>query len=214
MDPITVTVGVVAIAISASLALAIKKYQELREKNAEIEDFRRSLDVYVQTYQLEGPDEELIKKCQAKIKELFKNGIEAEFNQYDTIEKKKAFAQKVAKELAACMNIDINNIIIEELPPGYFGATLTNDANKTIDVCFNEVLLVADPQKLIYTMCHEFKHCIQYQSFTNNKWGYSSQRVAQYLYSWNHYVNNTQEAYEKQIIELDANRFADKILNS
>ncbi len=208
-------IGGTVIVVSAALGIAIKKHKEVKQKNAEIEALRRSLNGYAETYSFEKADEELIKKCQAKIKELFHNGIEKEFNKYQTIEERKAFAQKVVSELAKCMNVKVDKIKIEDLGPCTRGVAVPDNGEVTIYL--NEVILVADPEQLVKTMCHELKHCVQYQALTNNVWNYSPQRLAQYLYSWERYVScdsiESYEAYVKQIIEIDANKFADRIFN-
>lgn len=216
MEPVTMIIAGVAIVLTASLAYAVNKYREIREKNREIEALRRSLNAYAETYAFENADEELIKRCQSKIKELFNGGIEKEFNKYQTVEEKKAFARKVALELAKCMNVQVDNIEIADLGPYTRGAAIP-DCNP-VTIYLNEVLLVADPEQLVKTMCHELKHCVQYQSLTNNVWGYSPQRVAQYLYSWREYVScdsrECYEAYINQIIEIDANKYVDRIFNA
>lgn len=215
MELVTMIIAGVAIVITASLATAIKNYQKVKRKNLEIESLRRSLNAYVETYSFETADEQLIKRCQNKINELFHGEIEKEFLKYKTIEEKKNYAQKVAMELANCMGIKVDYIHFEYLGPNTRGATVPD--NGQVTVYFNEVLLVDDPSQLVKTMCHEFKHCVQFQSFTNNVWCYSPQKVAQWLYSWDNYVPceclESYEAYVKQIIEIDANKFADAIFN-
>lgn len=204
-------IGGSVIVVSAALGIAINKYKEVKQKNAQIDALRRSLNGYAETYSFEKADEELIKKCQAKIKELFHDGIEKEFNKYQTIEERKAFAQKIVFELAKCMNVKVDKIKIEDIGLNVLGITVHKDDEVTIYL--NEVLLVADPEQLVKTMCHELKHCVQYEALTNNVWNYSPQRLAQYLYSWNDYVDSDEEAYKNQIIELDAFKFADRIFN-
>lgn len=213
MEPVTMIIAGVAIALVASLALAVRKYQEVKRKNAEIESLRRSLNGYAETYTFEVSDSELVSRCRKCINNLFNGQIEKEFAKHSTFEQKKAFAHKVAMELAKCMGVTVDNIRIEDLGSCTRGATIPE--NGMITVCFNEALLVADPVQLVKTMCHEFKHCVQYQSFTNNKWEYSPGRVAQWLYSWDNYVSceseENYEAYVNQIIEIDANKFADNV---
>lgn len=216
MEPITMIIAGVAIVLTASLAYAVKKYREIQEKNKEIDALRRSLNAYAETYAFENADEELVKRCQSKIKELFNGGIEKEFNKYQTVEEKKVFARKIALELAKSMNVQVDNIEIADLGPYTRGVAIPD--RNPVTICLNEVLLVADPEQLIKTMCHELKHCVQYQSLTNNVWGYSPQRVAQYLYSWERYVScdsrECYEAYLMQIIEIDANKYVDRIFNA
>lgn len=215
MEPVTIIIAGIAVLLTATLAYAVKKYSEIQQKNMEIEALRRSLNAYVETYTFEKADEVLIKKCQSKINDLFKDGIEKEFAKYQTIDEKKAFAQKIAFELAHCMKVKVENIEIANLGPFTRGAAKP-DGNP-ITIYLNEVLLVADPVQLVKTMCHELKHCVQYQALTDNVWEYSPQRVAQFLYSWNTYVScdseESYEAYVKQIIEKDANLYVDRIFN-
>ena len=111
------------------------------------------------------------------------------------------------KNLLKDVNLKLKNYLIAAVP----------DRNP-VTIYLNEVLLVADPEQLVKTMCHELKHCVQYQSLTNNIWGYSPQRIAQFLYSWREYVScdsrESYEAYLKQIIEIDANKYVDRIFNA
>ena len=216
MEPVTtVIVAGVAIAVTAALGYAVKKYREIQQKNKEIEALRSSLNAYAETYAFEAADEELARACRKRINELFRNGINEEFSKYQTVEEKKEFARRIVKELADCMRVKVENVVIEDLGP-YTRGLAVPDCNPPA-IFLNEVLLVADPVGLVKAMCHELKHCVQYQSLTDNVWGYSPQRVAQFLYSWEKYVpcdsKESYEAYSKQIIEIDANKYIDRIFN-
>ncbi|MBR5237697.1 MAG: hypothetical protein IKV26_03190 [Paludibacteraceae bacterium] len=216
MELVTMTIAGVAIVLTASLAYAVNKYREIQEKNIEIEALRCSLNAYAETYAFENADEKLVEGCQSKIKELFNGEIEKEFNKYKTVEEKKEFACTVVFALAECMKVNVNDIEFVDLGPNTRGVAIPD--SDSITICLNEVLLVADPEQLVKTMCHELKHCVQYKSLTNNIWGYSPQRIAQYLYSWREYVScdsrESYEAYSKQIIEIDANKYVDRIFNA
>ena len=65
-------------------------------------------------------------------------------------------------------------------------------------------------------MCHEFRHCVQYNSISDNKKGYSNERIAQWIYSLNNYVAveymEDMAGYESQIAEVDANNFAEAVM--
>lgn len=212
MEPVTIIVGGVALVISAAVAIVVKKYKEIQRLNETLNAFRRSLEVYSETYSLETPDDVLVRKCQATIQELFHGDIEKEFAKRETLEEKKAFAQDVIRELANCMSVTLDEVVIKNLGEYTYGTT---DSENGKTIWLNEMLLIADPEKLIRTMCHELKHCVQIQSLTNNTWGYSDVRIAQYLYSLKYYVQGdtyeSYEAYRKQIIEIDANKFADEV---
>ncbi len=216
MELVTVIIGGTVLALAASLAYAVKIYQEIKRKNVEIEALRSSLNGYVETYSFEKADEELVLQCQAKIKELFHGDIEKEFNKYNTLEAKKAFANRIVTELAQCMNLKIDKIVIDDLGPFTRGVACHD--NNTVTIYLNEVLLVADPQQLVKTMCHELKHCVQFEALTNDIWGYSPQRIGQYLYSMEHYVQceyvESYEGYVSQIVEIDANKFVDEIFKA
>ncbi len=212
MELITIIVGGAVLLVTAAVAAVIKKYKEVQRLNEALNAFRRSLEVYSETYSLETPDNELISKCQTTIQELFHGDIEKEFAKRETLDEKKAFAQEVIHELANCMSVTLDEVVIENLGEYTYGTT---DSEHGKAIWLNEMLLIADPEKLIRTMCHELKHCVQIQSLTNNTWGYSDVRIAQYLYSLKYYVQGdsyeSYEAYRKQIIEIDANKFADEV---
>ncbi len=216
MELVTMIIAGTAIALTAALKYAVNKHLEIKQKNLAIESLRRSLNVYAETYSFEKADEELVEKCQDKIKELFKDGIENEFNKYKTVEEKKAFARKVVQELAGCMNLKVENIEIVNLGPYTRGAASPDSDPVTIYI--HEALAIADPEQMVKTICHELKHCVQFKALTDNEWGYSPQRIAQYLYSWNNYVEcsipEEYDAYVNQIIEIDANKFVDEIFKA
>ena len=213
MEPVTLIIAGIAIVLTASLAYAVNKYQEIQQKNAEIESLRRTLGQYEGTYFFERVDKEMINKCRAFFDKRFNGHLREEFSKYATVEEKKEFTKGVVMELAQCIGVKVDQIQIEDIGPDTRG--YADIENGIVTVYLNEVLLIADPQQLVKTMCHELRHCVQFQSFTNNIWGYSSERVAQWLYSWENYVQcesaESYEAYVKQIIETDANKFADTV---
>lgn len=226
MGLVTVIIAGATMVIAASLAYGIKKYQEVKQKNEEIlsatislcienKALQESLNAYAETYSLENPDRELAIRLKNKIYELFGDGVKREFEKRKTLQEKQIFAQYVIRELINSIGVKVDFIEFDyENMDGAFGETKI-DANNNVIVTLNEVLLVDDPVQLLKTACHELKHCVQIQSLTNNVWGYSSKRIAEYLYSWEHYVSPSSiecaEAYEKQIIEIDANKFVDII---
>lgn len=219
MDPITMLIAGVAV-VSASLAVAIKKYKQVKIKNDEIESLRKSLGQYADTYNLEDCDMKLIEKCKSTINRIFPYGIEYEFNKYETLEERKAFALTVVSELANCMEVNVDKIIIgvDDKMPNALGATGYNGEDDSLIVYFYEALLFTDTEQLVKTICHELKHCVQHRALKNNIWGYSPQRLAQYLYSMKFYVEGGSseicyEAYENQIVEIDAHDFVEYIFS-
>lgn len=216
MELVTVIIGGVVILVSAGVAWVIDKYIEVKKKNEEIEALRRAITQYSQTYSFEPCDEKLIKKCRTYISNKFSGTIESEFSKYHSMNERKQLASEVAQELADVMGVNLDEVTFEEL--GLFTRGYAISENGKTSIVLNEAFLVADPQQIIKTICHELRHCIQIQSCRNNKWGFSPQRIAQWLYSWQHYVEcdsiEKYEAYQKQIIEIDALNFAEAVFNS
>ena len=214
MELVTIIIGGAALVVSAGVAWVVDKYEEVKRKNQEIEALTRAIEQYAQTYSFEPSDEILIENCRSYLKKKFGNDIEGEFARYETIQEKKAFAKKFVYELSVCMGVNIDNIIIDDL--GLFTYGYAFIENGEMNIYLNEALLISDPSQLVKTVCHELRHCVQLTSLTNNIWGFSPQRVAQWLYSWQNYVDCNSleafEAYRKQIIEIDANSFADAVL--
>ena len=216
MELVTIIIGGVVLLVSAGVAWVIDKYNEVKRKNSEIEALQTAITQYSQTYSFEPCDEKIIRKCRSYLGNKFPGTIENEFSKYQTLEDKKLFASIIAQELAECMGVDLDEVLFDELglfTRGY--ATLENDKTTIV---LNEAFLLADPRQIVKTMCHELRHCIQFQSLIKNKWGYSPQRIAQWLYSSQHYICfdsiEKYEAYRKQIIEIDALNFAEAIFNS
>lgn len=216
MELVTLAIGGIVILVTAGVAWVIDKYVEVQRKNREIDALRTAIAQYAQTYSFEDCDVKIINKCRKYISRKFGNNIEGAFAKCETMEAKKQFATEIVKELSECMGVDVDKVVFEDL--GLFTRGCANSENGKMYIVLNEALLIADPEQLVKTTCHELRHCTQFQSFSDNKWGFSSQRVAQWLYSWHHYVDcgsaEAYEAYQQQIIEIDARNFADAVFNS
>jgi len=214
MGLITLTVLGVVIVVSAAIAFVVEQYQA-RKQAAEIaEQLRKSLGQYCKIYSLEECDNVLIEKCRDYLLNKFPDGVAHEFVNLDTMEARKQLAEDIVLELASCMNIEGVKVDFPPMSSNDYGCMKPIEGGG-FQVCLNEALLVADPEQLVKTICHELRHAIQFQSFTDNRWGYSPSRVAQWLYSWNNYIPCTSvinfEAYYSQIIEVDARLFVDEL---
>lgn len=214
MDPITLVVLGITI-VATSVIAAINKYQEVKKKNNLIEKYIDTLKTHAETYSFEQADIKIINSCKVYLKNKFCNGYEQEFMKYTTIEDRKVFTQSIAYELASIMGVKVDEIIVEDIGDYTRGATVTEDG--VIKIYLNEALMIADPELLVKTICHELKHCVQFQSFTNNIWGYSDAKIASWLYSWEHYHSSDSPEsylpYYYQIIEIDANKTTDLIFS-
>lgn len=208
MDPITIA----TLGIGTLLVAAIIIYRNFQKKNNELKAAIAALETYSQTYAFETCDEEIIKKVSNYLQNKFGGNYEEIFDNYKSLEEKKAFFQKIALELAAEMQVEIGNLSIESTEPGVLGATTGNGK----DVIINEVLLIADPKQAICTLCHEFRHCMQYQAIFDNKWGFSDQRIAEWIYSFKRYneCRGLFLAYANTIVEIDAENFANTVINN
>lgn len=214
MGLVTLTVLGVVIVISAAVAAVVKEYQARKQAVEIIEQLRKSLGQYCHTYTLEECDNALIEKCRDCILKEFPNGITQKFAKLDTMDARKQLTEDLVANLASCMELDGVEVEFPPMPADEYGCMKPLDGGIR-KVCLNEALLVADPEQIVKTICHELRHAVQLQSFTDNKWGYSNVRVAQWLYSWNNYISCTSvtnfEAYYNQIIEVDARHFVDEL---
>lgn len=214
MELITLTVLGVVIVVSAAIAVAVKQYHARKQAAEVAEQLRKSLGQYCKTYSLEDCDNVMIEKCRDYLLNRFPDGIAQEFANLDTMDARKQLAENIVVELASVMEIEGVEVEFPPMLSNEYGAMkpLEGGTNK---LCLNEALLVADPEQLVKTICHELRHAVQFQSFTDNRWGHSPSRVAQWLYSWNNYISCTSvanfEAYQSQIIEVDARLFVDEL---
>ena len=212
---VEISIGGAILLVTAGVAWVIERRMEAAQMNMEIESLRKALKQYAQTYSFEKPDIKLINKTRKYLDKKLNRNYEAEFAAYKTMEEKKRFALEIAQELAKCMNVNVDEVRFDDLGQSTNGVTEVYEDDK-LRVVLNEALLVADPMQLVKTTCHELRHCVQIRSLTKNKWGFSSQRIAQWLYSWKNYVcasTETFNAYVSQIIEVDANAFAEAVMD-
>lgn len=215
MEPITLLISGLVITVSVTVAALIKKYEELQSKNVETETLRQALEQYASTYDFENCDIEIIAKSRSILARHFNGRYKETLESFKTMEEKKNFVCEVAIELSKVMKVDIGKVEFQELDLNTFG--YANRVEGQSYVVLNEYLLIADPYLLIQTLCHELRHCIQYQAISNNVWGYSPQRVAQWLQSLSNYVpcvfSEAYDAYALQIIEIDAQKYALSIMS-
>lgn len=215
---IEIIISGVVLVVTFALSRAIKQYQRIKAKNKEIEALKKSLKQYTDSYQFEDCDKPVIDSCRDYIAKRFPVGIEREFEKCDTMEKKKQLAITVTQELAKRMGVNtVDDISFDDLGI-YSGFAENNPENGKSRIELHEALLVADPQQLVQTICHELRHCMQHQAIANDIWGYSPQRVALWMYTLKseNYVFPDDvtkfEAYKSQSAEYDARMFAGAII--
>ena len=216
MEPITIIIGGAVLLVSAVTAAAMKYYAAVKEKNRQISSLQTALASFTQTYQFENVDNQIISNCKDYLQKIFGGDIAGRYAKLSTVEKKEQFTKDVVNGLAKEMGVDVNDIKFEDLGPYMHGYAQTRQ--DSIGIVINRAVLLSDPEQTVKTICHELRHCLQFCSLLDNKHGYSDARLAQWLYSWEHYQSCETDAdycgYVAQVIELDANLFANSVFNA
>lgn len=216
MEPITVIIGGAVLLVSAVTAAAMKCYAAVKDKNKQISSLQTALASYTQTYQFEEVDNQLISNCKDYLQKKFGDDIVGRYAQLSTVEDKEQFTKVVVNGLAKEMGVDVKDIKFEDLSPCMRG--YAQPRQDSIGIVINRAVLLSDPEQTVKTICHELRHCLQFCSLVDNKHGYSDARLAQWLYSWEHYQSCETEAdysgYVAQVIELDANLFANSVFKA
>lgn len=216
MEPITIIIGGAVLLVSAVTAAAMKYYAAVKEKNRQISSLQTALASFTQTYQFENVDNQIISNCKDYLQKIFGGDIAGRYAKLSTVEKKEQFTKDVVNGLAKEMGVDVNDIKFEDLGPYMRGYAQTQQ--DSIGIVINRAVLLSDPEQTVKTICHELRHCLQFCSLLDNKHGYSDARLAQWLYSWEHYQSCETDAdycgYVAQVIELDANLFANSVFNA
>lgn len=215
MDPITISIVI----LFGVTTYAVDRYIRKKRKDKQIELIKVNSDVEYK----EAADVELINTCRQYFKQRFNNRYEAIFSNCSSAEERRDRALQVAYELAHMMNIDVDEISIMKFDDCTNGSADYDGNSKQVSVSINAMLL-DDPTQFVKTLCHEFMHCVQYNSINDasagkpNRWGYSFERVALWLYNINNYkrCDSPEDYFEyrTQPIENEANWFSDSVINN
>lgn len=210
--------GLLTAAIIVGLGyVTCRLYNKYKEKQREVEALEGSLGQWSSTYALEPADTKLVNDCSSCLNNYLGNSTFEEKLRGRTLEEKKTAAVEIAEKLARTMDVEVASIEVrpDSEMGGSYGMELC-DATGKISIALNELQLEADPDRFLFTILHELRHAVQDSSIRNNKWGFSDERVAQWLYSNQNYVQARCradfKAYQNQIVELDANTFADAVI--
>jgi hypothetical protein len=211
MEPVTTTIAIVT-AITAAISVA--QHMKIKKKNEEIDSLLRSLTQYSSSYAFEPCDKLLIRDCQQYLKVFLGNRTFAQILQDKTIDEKKKITQQLVVELSKRLKVNISAINIQQLSGGTLGSEVVDDEGNII-LYLNEAMYDVDPERLIHVMLHELRHAVQDSSLRNDIWGFSDERKAQWLIGAQQYVQADSDAkfgaYSLQILEVDANAFADAV---
>lgn len=213
MEPITM----IAVATTTAVAIFVRQYIKIKNKDEEIESLIQSLTQYSSSYSFETCDKVIINECQNYLKSYLNGKTFAQILQGKSTEEKKRITENLVSELSKRMKVQINTLNIQPLNGGTLGSEVVTDDGQIV-LYLNECLLEADPDKLVFVMLHELRHAIQDSSLRNDIWGFSDERKAQWLIGNQQYVRvNSQaqfRAYYYQILENDANAFAEAVLKN
>lgn len=214
MEPITTTIAVIT-AITA--CVSVRQYVKLKNKNEEIDSLLAALNQYSSTYAFEKCDKAMIDKCQKFLSSYLKGKSFAQVLEGKTDVEKKQITEKLVSELAKRMKVNISAINIQQLSEGTLGAETVDDQGNIL-LYLNADLLAVDPDRLVFIMLHELRHAVQDSSLRNDVWGFSDERKAQWLIGNQQYVRGDSKskfrAYYYQILENDANAFANAVLKN
>ena len=170
------------------------------------------MDAYVD----EPCDARMQQACADVLKREFPQGIAERFATMKSLEERQAFMADLTRGVANAMGVDVNEVTFSEGREGEFGLYRYKDqetGNISKQVWMNAVYLASEPEQVVRTMFHELRHGVQCQAlFEADKWGFSARRKAEWLSNETSYVNCT-EAYKLQEQELDADVFAERVLN-
>lgn len=215
MDPITIGIGIV-ILVTAAVSAAVRHYNnKVKRANEALDKLAKVLGQYADAYLFEDCDKVVINEVKQYTKRLRAKGKLSEIMQSMNLKDRKDYISKVVCEIAFIMKVELSDINIIDLGPYTFGQSYVDDGKYKIDL--NEVVLIADPDRLLQTVCHELRHLQQMQSLSDDKWGFSNNRKAQWILAFNNYVQADSDseiqytAYVMQSIEIDANKFANEV---
>lgn len=237
MDPITLTAGII-ILVPTSLALLVKHYREgLKKEKERTNALLKSLSQVKEAYVLEPADEKLIEECHQLKTEIFPDGVQSRFNQFNSLEEREKFVRDFIGRAASIMHVTIEEVQFYELAINNPGAYSYNSPQLNISkgIVLNRLYLLEEPNVLIETIFHELKHAVQNEAlWESDVWGYSASRKAQWMSAMpkvieykdeikveERYVNpgeysdpyNVFEAYALQVIEIDARIFAENVMD-
>lgn len=221
MDPITLAL-LAAAGLTASIKLLINKYKKMSEIKDEAiailgaysEEVQTVRQQIVNSYQKEPYDYEMQEACRKVLRELCPQGFDEKFATLKTIDERRDFIKELTIRASNAIGVEIWDIDICEGPQNIAGGYAYKDKEHIVKKVFiNELYLMVDPTTAISTLFHELRHAVQAEAvYENNQWGVSAQRVAQWLCSNENYVNCT-ETYALQYNEIDADLFAEQVMN-
>jgi len=211
MDPVTLGLTILAGLTAAGIFL-YKKCLAERRKNDDILALTQALERYASQVTLEEVDVPIVNAVRDVLDRTCSPSVEERVKDMDLTERRQFF-QGLIQDVAKEMQVDLKSISFRDLDPGYLGCCRNEGFD--IHIVISDALIMADPKRAVVTICHELRHAQQFTSFTDDKWGFSDRRKAQWLseFSSDASEHNTDSesqyrVYRCMTIELDANNFA------
>lgn len=198
----------------------IHRWRDRKERARERQKYISSLYDLGVEYSPESCDILLIDRCKSLVEKKFPDGIENELMSL-SLESRVQVVSDFATKLSQVMEISIEELVFFT-PETEDELRLRGCFNKSEKKVFiNLAYLNADEPELlrgvIRTVLHEFKHVRQYEACYGKDYGYSPQLIALWHYNMTppNYIDceESDEAYCKQPVELDAFGFSSSIIN-
>ncbi len=211
MEPVSLALTALAGLTVAGIFL-YKKCLAERRKNADIHALTQALERYASQVTLEEVDAPIVGSVRNVLARTCSPSVEEKVKDMN-MDGRRQFFQALIQDVAKEMQVDIKSISFGDLGPGYFGCCQNEGFD--IHITISDALIMADPKRAVLTICHELRHAQQFTSFTDDKWGFSDRRKAQWLSEFssdasehNSDSESQYRVYRCMTIELDANNFA------
>lgn len=213
MEPITTTIAVVT-AITA--CVSVRQYVKIQNKNEEIDSLIVALTQYSSSYAFEECDKPMIRDCSQYLQQYLKKGSLTDRLRDKSEAERDQIVKDLVNQLAKRMKVKVGEINIQPLAGGTLGAEIVDDSGN-IKLYLNADMLSLDADRMVFVMLHELRHAVQDSALRNDIWGFSDERKAQWLVGNQQYVKADSKskftAYYHQIVEYDANAFAQAVLD-
>jgi len=193
-------------------------YQKCRaeqRKTAEIEALSQALERYASQVALEQVDRPIVDAVRRELASSCSPRLEEKVKDMDLAARREFFAG-IVRNVARAMQVDIKSLSFGDLDAGHIGRCRNEGFD--IHLTITDAVIMADPRRAVYTICHELRHAQQFTSFTDDRWGFSDRRKAQWLSEFTASASQRAteseamfRAYRCQMLELDANNFASAV---
>ena len=211
MEPLTIG-AIIILGLTAAGSYLYAKCRTEKCKTAEIEALTQALERYASQVSLEPVDIPIVDAVRPTLTQYCSPSVEERVKDMNLAARREFFSA-VVRDVAHAMQVDIRSISFGDIGEGHVGRC--HNEGPDIHLSIADALIMADPRRAVAIICHELRHAQQFTSFTNDKWGFSDRRKAQWLSEYtataSRHATESEamyRAYRCQMLELDANNFA------